>query len=147
MSSSVLIVRYRRLSSANSLILVPSVRFLLMSFMYVRNRRGPRTVPWGTPERTGAGEDLAPSTSTVCMRLERNDRIHRRSDPPMPNEESLLNKISWSTLSKALEKSKRMASVCSLLFRQRLKSLTVVMSCDTQLRFCLNPCWNSLRVE
>ena len=34
-----------------------------------------------------------------------------------------------------------------VIFRQRLKSLTVVMSRDSQLRFCLNPCWNSLRVE
>ena len=110
-------------------------------------RRGPRTVPWGTPERTGAGDDLAPSTRTVWMRLDKNDRIQRRRDPPMPREESFVRRISWSTLSKAFEKSRRMASICSLFLRQRLKSLTVVISCDTQLRFFLNPCWNSLRVE
>ena len=44
-SSSFLIVRYRRLSSANSLIWVPSVRLLLISLMYARKRRGPRTFP------------------------------------------------------------------------------------------------------
>ena len=129
-SSSFLIVRYRRLSSANSLIWVPSVRFWLISLMYARKRRGPRTVPWGTPERTGAGDDLAPSTRTVSMRLDKNYRIQRRRDSPMPREESFVRRISWSTLSRAFEKS-----ICSLFLRQRLKSLTVVISCDTQLRF------------
>ena len=29
--------------------------------MYIKNSIGPRTVPWGTPERTGWGEDSDPS--------------------------------------------------------------------------------------
>ena len=99
-----------------------------MSLIYVRKSKGPSTVPWGTPESTGAGEDFAPSTSTVCSRLVRKERIHRRSGPPMPTAESFDKRISWSTLSNAFEKSRRTASVCSLFFRQRLKSLTVVMS-------------------
>ena len=34
--------------------------------MYIRNSIGPRTVPWGTPERTGWGEDCDPSETTLC---------------------------------------------------------------------------------
>ena len=83
------IVRYTRLSSAKSLMPVPAERFLLMSFMYVRKRSGPRTVPWGTPESTGAGADVAPSTSTDCSRKERKERIHFSRGPPIPREESL----------------------------------------------------------
>ena len=32
----------------------------------IRNSIGPRTVPWGTPERTGWGEDCDPSETTLC---------------------------------------------------------------------------------
>ena len=29
-----------------------------MSFMYSRNNRGPRILPWGTPDSTGRGSDM-----------------------------------------------------------------------------------------
>ena len=41
-------------SSANSLIFEP-VTDIGMSFMKVRNNKGPRTVPCGTPEHKGNG--------------------------------------------------------------------------------------------
>ena len=34
------------------------------SFMYSRKRRGPKTVPCGTPEETGTEEDEEPSSRT-----------------------------------------------------------------------------------
>ena len=34
--------------------------------MYIKNSMGPRTVPWGTPERTGWEEDCVPSETTLC---------------------------------------------------------------------------------
>ena len=44
-----------RLSSAKSLACVSGVRRASgRSFMNSKKRRGPRTVPWGTPEETGA---------------------------------------------------------------------------------------------
>ena len=49
-SAKVSIFRYNTLSSANSLIL--DVRLFSMSLMYRRNRSGPSTVPWGTPDVT-----------------------------------------------------------------------------------------------
>jgi len=60
-SSSVFIGRNKRLSSAKSLVEelgVESGR----SFMYRRKRRGPRTVPCGTPEETGTGSEDTPSS-------------------------------------------------------------------------------------
>ena len=58
-------VWYRKQSSANKL----TDEFLFMyderSFIYSRNKDGPRTLPWGTPDFTGAISDLAPSTMTV----------------------------------------------------------------------------------
>ena len=65
----------------------------------------------------------------------------------MPMADSLDKSLSWSTLSKAFEKSRRTASVCPLLLRELLKSRTVVMSCVSQLRFCLNPCWKLFSME
>ena len=35
--------------------------------MYMRNISGPRTIPWGTPERTEASPDDLPSTITLCV--------------------------------------------------------------------------------
>ena len=47
--------------------LVPVVNLYPVSFMYSRNRSGPSTVPCGTPDRTVAGYDLLPSSSTDCF--------------------------------------------------------------------------------
>ena len=36
-------------------------------YIYIKNSiMGPRTVPWGTPERTGWEEDCVPSETTLC---------------------------------------------------------------------------------
>ena len=42
-----------------------------MSFTKIRNRRGPRTLPWGTPDRTGSNSDEQPSIQTRWERWER----------------------------------------------------------------------------
>jgi hypothetical protein len=34
---------------------------------------GSKTVPWGTPDRTGACSDAAPSSMTLCCLFCRND--------------------------------------------------------------------------
>ena len=43
---------------------------LSMSLINTRNRRGPRTEPWGTPDRTGTLVDVL-STTTTWYRMER----------------------------------------------------------------------------
>ena len=54
---------------------------------------------------------------------------------------------SWSTLSKAFEKSKSMASICWWFLRQFAKSSTVVRSCDMQLCFFRNPYYASYKTS
>ena len=39
----------------------------------IRKKRGPRTLPWGTPAVTLMEEDISPSRRTCCVRLVRNE--------------------------------------------------------------------------
>jgi len=54
--------QYKTQSSANNRIdeLIPA----LISLVYDRNIRGPRTVPCGTPDKTFELLDVSPSTTT-----------------------------------------------------------------------------------
>ena len=64
---------YTRQSSANSQ--MAELTFAAISLMKINNSKGPRTVPCGTPDRTGAGALVCPSMTTLCVLLERNDLI------------------------------------------------------------------------
>ena len=75
---------------------------LSMSPINIRNRRGPITEPWGTPDKTGLGEDLTPLTTTVWDRLLRKLCSHWPSCPPMPMASSFFRVIPRSSLSNAL---------------------------------------------
>ena len=44
--------------------------------MYIRNKVGPRTEPWGTLDVTLHGVEYDPSTTTCCDLSDRNDWIH-----------------------------------------------------------------------
>ena len=46
-------------------------RLNIMSFMYKENNKGTRTVPWGTPDKTGAQSDFTPFTTTRCCLKQR----------------------------------------------------------------------------
>ena len=37
------------------------------SFMYIKNKIGPSTDPWGTPLKTGFQLETSPSTTTLCL--------------------------------------------------------------------------------
>jgi hypothetical protein len=54
------------------------------SFIKIRNNKGHRTVPWGTPLMTGTVSDVAPSTITCCVRLLRNALIHPCVESQIP---------------------------------------------------------------
>ena len=55
-------VRFTAVSSANSL--TCELIFSGRSFMYNKNKIGPRTEPWGTPDVTGISDDFSPSRAT-----------------------------------------------------------------------------------
>ena len=63
-SSGVLTIMYKFVSSANSLIEQPI--FLTISFIYIKNNKGPKIEPCGTPALTGAQSDEAPFNTTRC---------------------------------------------------------------------------------
>ena len=47
-----------------------------MSFMYKEDKRGPRTVPCGTPDMTGALSSLLPLAAILCGGKQRKASIH-----------------------------------------------------------------------
>ena len=61
-------------SSANSLAL--AITQSGKSLINSRNKRGPRTVPCGTPLTTGALSETAPSTMTCWLLSDKKDSIH-----------------------------------------------------------------------
>jgi hypothetical protein len=44
----------------------------------MRNKIGPNTVPWGTPDVTGTVLEDIPFTTTVCVRSDRKALIQSR---------------------------------------------------------------------
>jgi hypothetical protein len=65
----VLILLTRTQSSANSRVVDETTDD--KSFMKSMNKRGPKTVPWGTPEETVVAADDWPSSTTHCVRPSR----------------------------------------------------------------------------
>ena len=53
-------------------------------YNYIRKRIGPRTVPWGTPDVTGALLDISPSSTTVWVQSVRKSEIQSFALQDMP---------------------------------------------------------------
>ena len=71
-----------------------------------RNRTGPKIDPRDTPEIIYASFDKIALTDTFCKRPARKDLIQARIFPWIPFLFNLFNRMEWSTLSKALLKSR-----------------------------------------
>ena len=54
--------------------------------LYNRNKRGPNTVPWVTPEVTLAQSEYAPLITTLCFLYVRKDLSHDSTFPFIPKE-------------------------------------------------------------
>ena len=89
---------------------------------------GPRTEPCGTPDVTSVVSDRAPLTETRFLRFDRKDVIQLCVLTVIPYEVSLDRRRLCGTLSKALAKSRRIASVCVLLYNAIIQSWTVSIS-------------------
>ena len=61
-SDMLLMQRYMSVSSAK--ILTLDLKCSGRSFMHARNKMGPRTEPWGTPEETGIVPEWKPFVTT-----------------------------------------------------------------------------------
>ena len=81
-----------------------------MSFMCRENYKGPRTVPCGTLDATGAQSDLTPFTTTRCYLEHRKAFIYFNVLPPIPYLNNLLLRSSCEGVSKAFSKSNKNVS-------------------------------------
>ena len=77
-------------------------------FMYIKNKRGPRTDPCGTPDRTWVSGDEAPSTTTYCFLLVRYEATHWMIWGSRLISFSLLRSGQCGTLSKAFWDRRRL---------------------------------------
>jgi len=129
------ISQYSKQSSAN--IQTVDQTLLNRSFMYTRNNRGPVTVPCGTPDDP---EDVWPSSTTSWVHPCKKSVIRLRMEFLMPQCSNFRSRREWDTLSDALEKSRRMASIWLELSTLLARSLTVSISCVPQDLFFGKPC-------
>ena len=74
----------------------------IMSLIYNGNNNGPKTVPCGTQDKTGAHSDFAPLTTTLCCLEQKNDSVQRR----VSYQNSLHLRSSWGWVSNIPSKSK-----------------------------------------
>ena len=102
--------------------------FLFLCIVHSHLSIGPRTESCGKPDVTSVVSDRAPLTETRCLRFDRKDVIQLCVLPVIPYEVSLGKRRLCGTLSKALAKSRRIASVCVLLSNAIIQSWTVSIS-------------------
>ena len=103
-------------------------------------------MPWGTPESTDAGSDDDLS-NTSCIFLSVKKQVSQVcSGPSVPHCRSLCRRFSWSTVSKAFEKSQTATFTCLLLSKDARKSFTVVISCVSQEFSERKPWFKSVRM-
>ena len=128
-ASSELIRQYNTQSSAKSRVTDSGDMYFGRSLMYRRNNNGLRTLPCGTPDSTGAEVDDDPSSSTCWLRPSRKLLIHLFRLFCIPLYLLFESSRRCRTLSKALEKSKRITSVCPITSMVLARSCTVSRSC------------------
>ena len=116
-----------------------------MSFIYKDNNIGPRTVPCGTPNKTGAHWGFAPLITTLCCLLHRNESIHTKVFPLMPSPWSLHFRSSWGGVSKAFSKSNMNVSNWPPTSKIFAQSFITVINWVSQLQFFLKACFLSDR--
>ena len=74
-------------SSANntsSLAVPRALQMLLKSLMYMRNKRGPKQLPWGTPYAIGSFADSSPNMLTYWVLPVRYDFKRLWATPRIP---------------------------------------------------------------
>ena len=78
---------------------------------------GPSLLPWGTPETTGLGLLLTPSTTVIWVLFVRYDSKKDNAAPVTPLLSSLANMPLCHALSKAAETSRNTPCIFHLLTR------------------------------
>ena len=129
----------REVSSANSSysLLRPSAK----SLIYIKNRKGPRIEPWGTPTLTSAQDEHWPFKTSLCFLLRRMSRKMLMISPLIPFWRSLKRRPSCHTLSKAFEISRNISQTSYPLSNSFKISWLIERSWMMQESPDLNPDW------
>ena len=128
-------------SSTNSLI--KHLTTLGKSFIKIKNRIGPSTLPCGIPDVMFLKLECAPFTITRCFLLFKNSYIHLKTTPLIPYLSILTKSLLWGTLSKALQKSRYMTSSSCLWSMAEVISSINSSNCVTQDFPFIKPCCSS----
>ena len=113
---------------------------VLISLIYNENNTGPRTVPWGTSDKTGAQSEFIPFTTTRCCLKQRKESIHFRVFPPVPYPYSLHLSSSCGGVLKTFSKSKINVSTCPPISKILAQSFITVINWVSQLCLFRNTC-------
>lgn len=119
--------------------------WLPKSFIKIRNKRGPTTGPWGTPETTSMLSELTPPTNTLWPQFTRYDSIHSGVLLLFRIIPIFLRSPGCVTRSKALEKSINTTLACPCLSRDSTMSYTLSVSWVAVESRRLKPCWRASR--
>ena len=84
------------------------------------NNKGPNTLPWGTPDGTGAQSDWEPFNTTRCFLSLSQDYIQLNMSPVMLCARSLARRRICGTRSNAFEKSRYNTSMSCPLSRREV---------------------------
>ena len=102
------------------------------SLTYIRKRRGPSMLPWGTPTGTFCWVDWQFSTDVTWYRISRYEANHFTTWELAPMVLSFSTRSAWPTVSKAFETSKKTAPVkpplsrlCTMLSVKWARAVTV----------------------
>ena len=101
-----LLVKKSAASSANML-MSPYLIHSGTVFTYIRNSKGPKTDPWGTPQVVGWSVDRVPLQITLCWWLVRYEENQSSSVPEIPKVESFFKGSRCLTVLNALARSKK----------------------------------------
>ena len=91
--------QYRVISSAKREIVLPGEIWSTTSLMKIKNNRGPKTDPCGTPEMTGKEGDWSPAMTTTCELHVKYLWIHCTICGSTSISTSHCSKMLWETLS------------------------------------------------
>ena len=78
----------------------------VISFMTIKNRRGPKIDPYGTPHWITLGFESTLFIDTHCSLFVRHERYQSKAIPRTPRVFNFDSRISWLTQSNALRKSR-----------------------------------------
>jgi len=118
------------------------------SFINIRKRTGPNTIPWGTPEVTaGTFDEVALFTTTIWVLLVRKDVIQMWMFPLIPYQSRLYKSLLWGTVSNAFAKLSEMRSIYIIWSRLCVKSYNSDIEWVSQDLHLRKPCCSLYKIS